>query len=113
VQNWLVMSSMTTTNTFDPVAQTLARVGPAMSTGPGHGFANKINNNGQAESGTGQKEARPSSMGASSPRRVLLVPAGPALSRTRSCGKVFLVKVKKQNRRRRVRRAIKVVGSVM
>jgi ATP-dependent Clp protease adaptor protein ClpS len=54
--NWLVIVLNDDHNTFDHVAETLARVIPGMSIDGGFAMADKIHNSGQAAVWTGPKE---------------------------------------------------------
>ncbi len=54
--NWLVIVLNDNHNTFDHVAQTLARVIPGVSLDAGYGLADKIHNSGQAAVWTGPRE---------------------------------------------------------
>ena len=54
--NWRVIVLNDDHNTFDHVAQTLARVIPGVTLDAGHAFADKIHNTGQAIVWAGAKE---------------------------------------------------------
>jgi ATP-dependent Clp protease adaptor protein ClpS len=54
--NWMVIVRNDDHNTFDHVAQTLARVIPGVSVERGYGFADRIHNFGQAVVWTGPRE---------------------------------------------------------
>ncbi len=54
--NWLVIVLNDDHNTFDHVAQTLARVVPGITLDGGYRFADKIHNTGQAAVWTGPRE---------------------------------------------------------
>jgi ATP-dependent Clp protease adaptor protein ClpS len=54
--NWRVIVRNDDHNTFDHVAQTLARVLPGVSLDQGHRIAEQIHNTGQAIVWTGQRE---------------------------------------------------------
>ena len=54
--NWLVIVLNDDHNTFDHVAQTLARVIPGVNIDSGFSLADKIHNSGQAAVWTGPKE---------------------------------------------------------
>ena len=54
--NWMVIVKNDNHNTFDHVAQTLARVIPGISIEKGHGYADTIHNSGQACVWTGPRE---------------------------------------------------------
>jgi ATP-dependent Clp protease adaptor protein ClpS len=54
--NWRVIVRNDNHNTFDHVAQTLARVLPGVSLDQGHRMAEQIHNTGQAIVWTGQRE---------------------------------------------------------
>jgi ATP-dependent Clp protease adaptor protein ClpS len=54
--NWRVIVRNDNHNTFDHVAQTLARVLPGVSLEQGHRIAEQIHNTGQAIVWTGQRE---------------------------------------------------------
>jgi ATP-dependent Clp protease adaptor protein ClpS len=54
--NWLVIVLNDNHNTFDHVAQTLARVIPGVSLDGGYNYADKIHNSGQAAVWTGPRE---------------------------------------------------------
>jgi ATP-dependent Clp protease adaptor protein ClpS len=54
--NWRVIVRNDNHNTFDHVAQTLARVLPGVSLDQGHRIAEQIHNTGQAIVWTGQRE---------------------------------------------------------
>jgi len=54
--NWRVIVRNDNHNTFDHVAQTLARVLPGVSLDQGHRIADQIHNTGQAIVWTGMKE---------------------------------------------------------
>ncbi len=54
--NWMVIVLNDDHNTFDHVAQTLARVIPGVSLEQGHRYAEEIHNRGQAVVWTGPRE---------------------------------------------------------
>jgi ATP-dependent Clp protease adaptor protein ClpS len=54
--NWRVIVRNDNHNTFDHVAQTLARVLPGVDLGRGHRIADEIHNQGQATVWTGPRE---------------------------------------------------------
>ena len=54
--NWIVIVLNDDHNTFDHVANTLARVIPGVSVESGYAFANRIHNSGQAAVWTGPRE---------------------------------------------------------
>jgi ATP-dependent Clp protease adaptor protein ClpS len=54
--NWLVIVLNDDHNTFDHVAQTLARVIPGVNLDGGYAFADRIHNSGRASVWTGPKE---------------------------------------------------------
>ena len=54
--NWMVIVKNDNHNTFDHVAQTLARVIPGISIEQGHSYADTIHNSGQACVWTGPRE---------------------------------------------------------
>ncbi len=54
--NWLVIVLNDDHNTFDHVAQTLARVVPGISLDAGYAMADRIHNSGRAAVWTGPKE---------------------------------------------------------
>jgi ATP-dependent Clp protease adaptor protein ClpS len=54
--NWMVIVQNDNQNTFDHVAQTLARVIPGISLEQGHRYADSIHNKGQACVWTGPRE---------------------------------------------------------
>ena len=54
--NWMVIVENDNHNTFEHVAQTLARVIPGVSLDQGHSFAETIHNSGRAAVWTGPRE---------------------------------------------------------
>jgi len=54
--NWMVIVENDNNNTFEHVAQTLARVVPGVSIEQGHRFADTIHNSGRAVVWTGPRE---------------------------------------------------------
>jgi ATP-dependent Clp protease adaptor protein ClpS len=54
--NWMVIVENDSHNTFDHVAQTLARVIPGVSIAQGHRYAETIHNSGRATVWTGPRE---------------------------------------------------------
>jgi ATP-dependent Clp protease adaptor protein ClpS len=54
--NWMVIVENDSHNTFEHVAQTLARVIPGVSLDQGHRFAETIHNSGRAAVWTGPRE---------------------------------------------------------